>query len=115
MQVRQPAAPRAAAGDAPAAAAAASSHASGRHAFLHDFCMCIPYGALLLAGGLVAKLFGWGQPAVVMAVIGALQVPQAGSLCLKGWEEWVCCIGGCGRGGKPVLCLGSLSQQCRQH
>lgn len=75
VQVRQPAAPRAAAGDAPAAAAAAASgHGSGRHAFLHDFCMCIPYGALLLAGGLVAKLFGWGQPAVVMAVIGALQV-----------------------------------------
>ena len=48
--------------------------------------MCIPYGALLLAGGLVAKLFGWGQPAVVMAVIGALQVRPAAAKCC-----WLVC------------------------
>ncbi|PRW20473.1 FATTY ACID EXPORT chloroplastic-like [Chlorella sorokiniana] len=47
--------------------------------------MCIPYGALLLAGGLVAKLLGWGQPAVVMAVIGALQVGLS-NLSLKAWR-----------------------------
>lgn len=86
MQARQSAAPRAAGDAPPAAAAAASGHGSGRHAFLHDFCMCIPYGALLLAGGLVAKLFGWGQPAVVMAVIGALQVRPAAAKCC-----WLVC------------------------
>lgn len=72
---------------AAAAAPPAGSHApsSGRHAFLHDFCMCIPYGALVAAGGLLAKLFGWGQPAIVMMAVGVLQLALS-SLSLKVWR-----------------------------
>ena len=91
MQVHRTAAAAAAAdaGGAPSSSssgvAEAAAHSSGRHAFLHDFCMAIPYGALLLAGGLAAKLAGWGQPAAVMAVVGALQVVLA-NLSLKAWR-----------------------------
>ncbi|KAL4422629.1 hypothetical protein ABPG75_008826 [Micractinium tetrahymenae] len=79
--------------DAAAAAAAAApapssghGHGGGRHAFLHDFCMCLPYGALVAVGGLLARLFGWGQPAVVMMVVGALQLALS-SLSLKVWRQ----------------------------
>lgn len=77
------------ASSAAAAAPAAGSghgHGGGRHAFLHDFCMCLPYGALVAAGGLLAKLFGWGQPAVVMMAVGVLQLGLA-SLSLKVWRQ----------------------------
>lgn len=47
--------------------------------------MCIPYGALLLAGGLAGKLCGWGQPAAVMAVLGAAQVVLS-NLSLRAWR-----------------------------
>lgn len=48
--------------------------------------MCLPYGALVAAGGLLAKLFGWGQPAVVMMAVGVLQLGLA-SLSLKVWRQ----------------------------
>ena len=92
MQVRRTAADAAAASDAAPSSSSsggdgeAAAHSNGRHAFLHDFCMAIPYGALLLAGGLAAKLAGWGQPAAVMAVVGALQVALA-NLSLKAWRS----------------------------
>lgn len=87
LQVRQ------ATASAAASAAASLSSSDGedaavagaRHAFLHDFCMCIPYGALLLAGGLAGKLCGWGQPAAVMAVLGAAQVVLS-NLSLRAWR-----------------------------
>ena len=47
--------------------------------------MCIPYGALLLAGGLLGKLLGWGQPALVAAVVGAAQIVLANS-SLTAWR-----------------------------
>ncbi|KAL4852852.1 Protein FATTY ACID EXPORT 1 [Chlorella vulgaris] len=48
--------------------------------------MCIPYGALLLVGGLVGKLLlGWGQPAVVMLVLGTAQVLLS-NLSLAAWR-----------------------------
>lgn len=95
VQVRRTAAAAAAASDAAPSSSSSSggdgdgeaaAHSNGRHAFLHDFCMAIPYGALLLAGGLAAKLAGWGQPAAVMAVVGALQVLLA-NLSLKAWRS----------------------------
>ena len=92
LHARTPPAAARSSGDAtPAAAAAAtaavSAHAStGRHAFLHDFCMCIPYGALVAAGGLVGKLVGWGQPATVMLVVGGLQLALS-YLSLSVWRK----------------------------
>lgn len=65
--------------------------------------MCIPYGALLLAGGLVGKLvLGWGQPAVVMLVLGTAQVLLS-NLSLAAW-----------RGGKKSTAI-TLSEAGELH
>lgn len=48
--------------------------------------MCIPYGALLAAAGLAARLCGWGQPATVMGVVGGLQVVLS-NLSLRAWRK----------------------------
>lgn len=48
--------------------------------------MCLPYGALVAAGGLIAKVVGWGQPAIVMMAVGVLQLVLA-SLSLKVWRQ----------------------------
>ncbi|KAL4449028.1 hypothetical protein ABPG77_007745 [Micractinium sp. CCAP 211/92] len=48
--------------------------------------MCLPYGALVAAGGLIAKIVGWGQPAIVMMAVGVLQLALA-SLSLKVWRQ----------------------------
>ncbi|PSC70132.1 FATTY ACID EXPORT chloroplastic-like [Micractinium conductrix] len=48
--------------------------------------MCIPYGALVAAGGLVGKLVGWGQPATVMLVVGGLQLALS-YLSLSVWRK----------------------------
>lgn len=42
-----------------------------RHAILHDFCMGIPYGSIVLAAGLVSLLFGSGQQGVTFAAGGS--------------------------------------------
>ncbi|KAA6423143.1 MAG: Transmembrane s isoform 1 [Trebouxia sp. A1-2] len=42
-----------------------------RHAILHDFCMGIPYGSIVLAAGLVSLLFGSGQRGIAFAAGGA--------------------------------------------
>ncbi len=41
-----------------------------RHAILHDFCMGIPYGSIVLAAGLVSLLFGSGQQGIAFAAGG---------------------------------------------
>jgi hypothetical protein len=62
---------------------AQDSHAG--HAFLHDFCMTIPYGALVAAGGLVSLFFG--ASSLGMQVAGAGAVVCASSVCsLKSWK-----------------------------
>jgi hypothetical protein len=54
---------------------------AGRHAPLHDFCMLIPYGCALCAGGLVTLLLGAGAPALAAVVAGsACLALAAGSL-----------------------------------
>ena len=69
------AAAAAAGGGQPDAAGAGAAAGEGtRHAVLHDFCMCIPYGVLLAAGGLLALVFGGGPPALAMTAAGATQV-----------------------------------------
>ncbi|DBA79087.1 TPA: hypothetical protein ACH3X1_008938 [Trebouxia sp. C0004] len=41
-----------------------------RHAILHDFCMGIPYGSIVLAAGLVSLLFGSGHRGIAFAAGG---------------------------------------------
>lgn len=62
------------------------SHAS-RHAILHDFCMNIPYGAFMIAAGLLACIFVQGAVkfGLVAAGVGALEVALS-SLSLKAWK-----------------------------
>lgn len=56
-----------------------------RHAFLHDFCMCIPYGGLVTLGGLVMMLFGVGQVAKLIAGAGVSMLVLS-TLSLKSWR-----------------------------
>ena len=41
-----------------------------RHAILHDFCMSIPYGSVVLAAGVVSLLFGSGKQGLTFALAG---------------------------------------------
>lgn len=58
---------------------------AGRHAFLHDFCLCIPYGGLIALCGLVMKLFGGGQTALLIAGAGVAEMALS-ALSLKAWR-----------------------------
>ncbi len=42
-----------------------------RHAILHDFCMGIPYGSIVLAAGLVSLIFGSGKQGIAFAIGGS--------------------------------------------
>ena len=46
----------------------------GRHAFLHDFCMIIPYSGIVVLAGLVSIPFGSGWRGVLLAAAGALEL-----------------------------------------
>ena len=41
-----------------------------RHAILHDFCMSIPFGSVVLAAGIVSLLFGSGRQGLAFALAG---------------------------------------------
>ena len=41
-----------------------------RHAILHDFCMSIPFGSIVLAAGVVSLLFGSGRQGLAFAAAG---------------------------------------------
>ena len=41
-----------------------------RHAILHDFCMSIPFGSVVLAAGVVSLLFGSGKQGLAFALAG---------------------------------------------
>lgn len=41
-----------------------------RHAILHDFCMSIPFGSIVLAAGVVSLLFGSGKQGLSFASAG---------------------------------------------
>ncbi|KAK9824848.1 hypothetical protein WJX81_007102 [Elliptochloris bilobata] len=58
----------------------------GRHAALHDFCMCIPYGALLLAGGFVSLLRGGGATGAALCLFGCVHTLLA-VLSLRAWKR----------------------------
>lgn len=57
-----------------------------RHAILHDFCMAIPYGAVVLAAGLVSLLFGSGTKGLSFALGGA-SILAAAFFSLLQWRQ----------------------------
>jgi hypothetical protein len=48
--------------------------------------MCLPYGALLAAGGILAVIFDGGLPALAVAAAGGLQLVLSKS-SLSSWRE----------------------------
>ncbi|KAL3150493.1 hypothetical protein ABBQ32_000314 [Trebouxia sp. C0010 RCD-2024] len=42
-----------------------------RHAILHDFCMSIPFGSIVLAAGVVSLMFGSGKQGLGFVLAGA--------------------------------------------
>ena len=58
---------------------------SGRHAFLHDFCMCIPYGIIVAAGGLLSAVW-FGLPGLYIAAAGIAEVVLS-TRSLKAWRR----------------------------
>ncbi len=68
-----------------ASSSAEAAPTQQRHAFLHDFCLCIPYGAIIAACGLLMRLFGGGQTAVLITGAGVLQIALS-TLSLKTWR-----------------------------
>jgi hypothetical protein len=55
-----------------------------RHAVLHDFCMVIPYGAIMVAAGLISLAFKSGTRGMLIAAIGTLQL----LLAVKSLGNW---------------------------
>ena len=56
-----------------------------RSALLHDFCMCIPYGVIVVVGGLLAALFGAGSSGLIIAAAGAAELVASGQ-SLGAWK-----------------------------
>ncbi len=67
------------------AATANTPAPSGRHAFLHDFCMCIPYGILVAAGGLLSAIW-YGVPGLYIAAAGLIEIFLS-ARSLKTWRK----------------------------
>ena len=67
-------------------AADVSEQGQGRHAALHDFCMCFPYGALLLAGGTASLLTGGSTAGAALCLFGAAHALLA-ALSLRAWKR----------------------------
>lgn len=65
-------------------ASAGGEPAPQRHAFLHDFCLCIPYGALIALGGLVMLFFGAERSPLIAGAGVALVLLS--NLSLKAWR-----------------------------
>lgn len=59
---------------------------SGRHAVLHDFCMCIPYGAVLLAAGLAMLATGGGAAGGALCLFGGVHTLLA-MASLRAWKR----------------------------
>lgn len=59
--------------------------ATGRHAALHDFCMCIPYGLIVAAGGLLSAVWT-GLPGLYIAAAGIAEVLLSAK-SLKAWKK----------------------------
>jgi len=59
--------------------------ATGRHSVLHDFCMCIPYGSIVAAGGLLSTIWT-GLPGLYIAAAGIAEVLLS-TKSLKAWKN----------------------------
>lgn len=59
---------------------------SGRHAVLHDFCMCIPYGALLLVAGLALLATGGSAAGGALCLFGGVHTLLA-MASLRAWKR----------------------------
>lgn len=57
-----------------------------RHAVLHDFCMVIPYGVLMILAGLLSLAFKSGIMGLGIAAVGAVQLLLA-VLSLGSWRK----------------------------
>ena len=57
-----------------------------KYARLHDFCMCIPYGVLLTATGMLLSLFGSGLWSWVLCLVGIAQLGLS-KMSLQKWKE----------------------------
>lgn len=65
---------------------ASNSHAG--HAFLHDFCMTIPYGVVALLASVVALFLGTAMKPLALPLAGAGVVALAcSSFSLKTWKQ----------------------------
>ena len=58
----------------------------GRHAFLHDFCMVIPYSAIVAAAGLVTLVLG-SRTAGVQLLLGGAVMGGAAFSSLRRWKR----------------------------
>ncbi len=58
----------------------------GRHAFLHDFCMVIPYSIIIAAAGLVTLVFG-SRTAGVQLLLGGVVMGGAAFSSLRRWKR----------------------------
>ena len=58
----------------------------GRHAVLHDFCMVIPYSAVIAAAGLVTLVFG-SRTAGVQLLLGGAVMGAAAASSLSRWKK----------------------------
>lgn len=62
-----------------------SDNPGQRHAVLHDFCMCIPYGAVIGTLGLVAVLLKMTKFGALLIAIGIVEMFLS-SMSLKRWK-----------------------------
>ncbi|KAL3137925.1 hypothetical protein ABBQ38_005172 [Trebouxia sp. C0009 RCD-2024] len=53
------------------AAEVPSNQQGFRHAILHDFCMSIPFGSIVLAAGMVSLMFGSGKQGLGFVLAGS--------------------------------------------
>ena len=70
-----------------------------RYAALHDFCMGIPYGAIMSVGGLLAMLVGSAKFGAVVGICGGIEIFLS-FLSLKRWKQrkpvvWITLISLC--------------------
>lgn len=57
-----------------------------KYAALHDFCMGIPYGAIMSVGGLLAVLVGSAKFGAVVGICGVIEIFLS-YLSLKRWKQ----------------------------
>lgn len=85
-----------------------------RHAILHDFCMGIPYGAIVLAAGLVSLLFGSGRKGIMFALGGAFMLAGAFFSLLQWRQHRPSTIFTLASAGKSPADSGTCRNSCKK-